>query len=133
MDWIAIVHDRFLLICGSPLQWSLIIATLIKTGLHLPALSLQAFDTPNLHFTIGGYVRILAVMTGIEVFANLVAAYSGRPAQKSQKAILAPGPCTALFRQDLFQPLDGDVQICAIFLPGIISQRVEQQVDLVTL
>ncbi|MFN2115145.1 MAG: universal stress protein, partial [Anaerolineae bacterium] len=39
-----------------------------------------------LSFTIGGYVRILAVMTGIEVFANLVAAYSGSAADKAHKA-----------------------------------------------
>lgn len=68
------------------LLWMMILATLIQTGFHLPVLSLQAFAPANLHFTIGGYVRILAVMTGIEVFANLVAAYDGTPAQKSSKA-----------------------------------------------
>ncbi len=68
------------------LLWLMILATLIRTGLHLPALSLAAFVPPNLHFTIGGYVRILAVMTGIEVFANLVAAFEGTPEQKSRKA-----------------------------------------------
>ncbi len=31
-----------------------------------------------LHFTLGGYAHILALMTGIEVFANLVAAYQER-------------------------------------------------------
>jgi nucleotide-binding universal stress UspA family protein len=68
------------------LLWLMIIATLIKTGFHLPVFSLQAFSPELLHFTIGGYVRILAVMTGIEVFANLVAAYGGTPEQKSRKA-----------------------------------------------
>ena len=68
------------------LLWLMILATLLRTGFHLPELSLQAFVLPNLRFTIGGYVRILAVMTGIEVFANLVAAYDGTPAQKSSKA-----------------------------------------------
>ncbi len=68
------------------LLWLMIFFTLLKTGFHLPAFSLSAFTPPNLHFTIGGYVRILAVMTGIEVFANLVAAYEGTPAQKSRKA-----------------------------------------------
>jgi nucleotide-binding universal stress UspA family protein len=68
------------------LLWLMILSTLIRTGFHLPALSIQAFLPPNLHFTIGGYVRILAVMTGIEVFANLVAAYDGTPLQKSRKA-----------------------------------------------
>jgi hypothetical protein len=68
------------------LLWLMILSTLIRTGFHLPALSLEAFVPPNLHFTIGGFVRILAVMTGIEVFANLVAAFDGTPSQKSRKA-----------------------------------------------
>ena len=68
------------------LLWLMIIFTLIKTGFHLPVFSLEAFSATNIKFTIGGYVRILAVMTGIEVFANLVAAYAGTPAQKSRKA-----------------------------------------------
>ncbi len=68
------------------LLWVMILTTLFRTGFHLPVLSLEAFTPPNLHFTIGGYVRILAVMTGIEVFANLVAAFDGTPRQKSRKA-----------------------------------------------
>jgi nucleotide-binding universal stress UspA family protein len=68
------------------LLWLMILTTLIETGLHLPVLSIEAFVPPNLHFTVGGYVRILAVMTGIEVFANLVAAFEGTPPQKSRKA-----------------------------------------------
>jgi nucleotide-binding universal stress UspA family protein len=68
------------------LLWLMILATLIRTGFHLPALSIKAFVPPNLQFTIGGFVRILAVMTGIEVFANLVAAFEGTPLQKGRKA-----------------------------------------------
>lgn len=68
------------------LLWAMIIAAILKTGFHLPVFSFQAFNAANLHFTIGGYVRILAVMTGIEVFANLVPAYGGTPSQKSRKA-----------------------------------------------
>jgi nucleotide-binding universal stress UspA family protein len=68
------------------LLWLMILATLVRTGFHLPPLSFEAFAPANLHFTIGGYVRILAVMTGIEVFANLVAAFDGTPLQKSRKA-----------------------------------------------
>jgi nucleotide-binding universal stress UspA family protein len=68
------------------LLWLMILAALVRTGFHLPVLSLAAFVPPNLDFTIGGYVRILAVMTGIEVFANLVAAFDGTPLQKSRKA-----------------------------------------------
>jgi len=68
------------------LLWAMNIATVLKLGLHLPDFSLQAFTGPYLHYTLAGYARILAVMTGIEVFANLVAAYEGSPEEKSRKA-----------------------------------------------
>ena len=68
------------------LLWLMILTTLIRTGLHLPVLSLEAFVPPNLGLTLGGYVRILAVMTGVEVFANLVAAFDGTPEQRSGNA-----------------------------------------------
>lgn len=68
------------------LLWAMILATLIRFGLQLPDFNLQAFHPRYLHFTLGGYVRILAVMTGIEVFANMVAAFDGSEAEKSKKA-----------------------------------------------
>lgn len=68
------------------LLWAMIIATIVKLGLHLPSLKLEAFTPEYLKFTLGGYVRILAVMTGIEIFANLVAAYEGKPSRKSRMA-----------------------------------------------
>ena len=68
------------------LLWAMILATIWQYGLHLPTIDFKAFHPDFLQFTIGGYVRILAVMTGIEVFANLVAAYDGEPAQQSRKA-----------------------------------------------
>jgi nucleotide-binding universal stress UspA family protein len=68
------------------LLWAMVISTIIKFGIQLPTFSLEAFSAQYLHFTIGGFVRILAVMTGIEVFANLVAAYAGKPAERSRKA-----------------------------------------------
>ncbi|MCP5097293.1 MAG: universal stress protein, partial [Chloroflexi bacterium] len=68
------------------LLWLMIISTIWKFGFHLPDFNLKAFAPENLRFTIGGYSRILAVMTGIEIFANLVPAYDGRPAEKSRKA-----------------------------------------------
>ena len=68
------------------LLWLMVLATIWKTGFHLPSFDLRAFRPEYFKFTIGGYVRILAVMTGIEVFANLVAAYGGSPAEKSRKA-----------------------------------------------
>ena len=68
------------------LLWSMVIASIIQYGFKLPEFNLQAFKPEYLHFTFGGFTRMLAVMTGIEVFANLVAAYDGTPKQKSNKA-----------------------------------------------
>ncbi len=68
------------------LLWTMVIATIIKHGFHLPDFNFDAFKPENFHYTLGGYVRILAVMTGVEVFANLVAAYDGTPSEKSNKA-----------------------------------------------
>lgn len=68
------------------LLWIMIIATISKMGFHLPSFNFLAFNPQNLHYTLSGYARILAVMTGIEVFANLVAAYGGKPEEKSRKA-----------------------------------------------
>jgi nucleotide-binding universal stress UspA family protein len=68
------------------LLWAMIGATIWQQGFHLPAIDWQAFTGDYLHFTFGGFTRMLAVMTGIEVFANLVAAYDGSPRQRSNKA-----------------------------------------------
>ena len=68
------------------LLWAMVIATIVQTGFHFPNLDLRAFRPEFIGFTINGYARILAVMTGIEVFANLVAAYDGSAAEKSKKA-----------------------------------------------
>lgn len=68
------------------LLWVMILATIWKLGLKLPDFNLQAFSPEYLNFTFGGYARILALMTGIEIFANLVAAYEGTAEEKSRKA-----------------------------------------------
>lgn len=68
------------------LLWVMIGAVIVRRGLHLPPLHLDAFRGRNLGYTLGGYVRILALMTGIEVFANLVASYSGPSDVRSRKA-----------------------------------------------
>jgi nucleotide-binding universal stress UspA family protein len=68
------------------LLWAMIIATIWQYGFHLPTINWQAFSSEYLGFTFGGFTRMLAVMTGIEVFANLVAAYDGSERQKSNKA-----------------------------------------------
>ncbi len=68
------------------LLWVMIIATVWQRGFHLPSIDFRAFSPAYLHFTLGGYVRILALMTGIEIFANLVAAYDGTARERSRKA-----------------------------------------------
>jgi len=68
------------------LLWTMIGATIWKRGFHLPAIDLRAFTPEYFHFTLGGFARILALMTGIEIFANLVAAYDGSNAERSKKA-----------------------------------------------
>lgn len=68
------------------LLWAMVFATILQYGFRLPSFSLEAFSPQYLEFTFGGYVRILAVMTGIEVFANLVAAYDGPPETQSRRA-----------------------------------------------
>ncbi len=68
------------------LLWTMIVATIWKRGLHLPGFDLRAFHPEYFHFTLGGFARILALMTGIEIFANLVAAYEGTSAERSRKA-----------------------------------------------
>jgi nucleotide-binding universal stress UspA family protein len=68
------------------LLWVLIGATVYQRGLHLPSLHPAAFSGRYLNVTLGGYARILALMTGIEIFANLVAAYEGPARERSRKA-----------------------------------------------
>ena len=68
------------------LLWLMVAATLVRDGFRPASLHLSAFRGDDLGFTVGGYVRILAVMTGVEVFANLVAAYSGPAPERSRKA-----------------------------------------------
>lgn len=68
------------------LLWAMIGATIWQRGLHLPAFDVRAFAPEYFHFTLGGFARILALMTGIEIFANLVAAYDGTAPERSRKA-----------------------------------------------
>lgn len=68
------------------LLWVMIFASIFELGFHLPDFQFKAFSHDYIHFTLGGYARILALMTGIEIFANLVAAYDGNRMEKSRKA-----------------------------------------------
>lgn len=68
------------------LLWVMIVATIWKQGFHLPSLRFAAFTPDYIGVTLGGYARILALMTGVEIFANLVAAYEGPASKRSRKA-----------------------------------------------
>ncbi len=68
------------------LLWTMIGATIWQRGFQPPSFDLRAFAPAYFHFTLGGFARILALMTGIEIFANLVAAYDGTNAERSRKA-----------------------------------------------
>lgn len=68
------------------LLWIMILASIWRFGFNLPSINFQAFTPQYLEITLGGYARILALMTGIEIFANLVAAYGGTRIEKSRKA-----------------------------------------------
>lgn len=68
------------------LLWVMIGASVWQLGLRLPPLRVEAFSADHLGATLGGFARILALMTGIEVFANLVAAYDGSVRERSRKA-----------------------------------------------
>ncbi|MCY7347647.1 MAG: universal stress protein [Pyrinomonadaceae bacterium] len=68
------------------LLWIMILASIWRFGFNLPSIDFQAFSPQYLSLTLGGYARILALMTGIEIFANLVAAYGGTRAEKSRKS-----------------------------------------------
>lgn len=103
------------------LLWLMIFSTIWKLGFHLPNFDLRAFSPEYFNFTLGGYARILALMTGIEIFANLVAAYEGPPQEKSRKAfqslmiimgttsltMLIVGPAIL----QLANPVDADVSV----------------------
>ncbi|MEN8097852.1 MAG: universal stress protein, partial [Chloroflexota bacterium] len=103
------------------LLWAMVFASLGKYGLRLPDFNLQAFSLDNIELTFGGFTRILAVMTGIEVFANLVAAYDGTPAEKGKKAfgslmiVMGTAAATMLIVGptifDLSNPLESDVSV----------------------
>lgn len=68
------------------LLWVMIGASVWHLGLQLPPLRTEAFSGKYLGATLGGFARILALMTGIEVFANLVTAYDGSARERGRRA-----------------------------------------------
>jgi len=123
------------------LLWVLVGATILKRGFHLPELHLDAFRSEYIGFTLDGYARILALMTGIEIFANLVAAYNGTARERGRKAfgslvivmgttsvsmiILGPAiqaladpldPTVSVFTQTMDQLLPGPLALVGTFI-----------------
>lgn len=68
------------------LLWIMMGATIEQRGWRPASFDTNAFSRDHLSTTLGGFVRILALMTGIEVFANLVASYVGPPVVRSRLA-----------------------------------------------
>ncbi len=66
--------------------WLMIFEVIRSRGLSLPSFNIAAFNGEHINFTLGGFARILALMTGIEIFANLVASYDGSLSERSRKA-----------------------------------------------
>lgn len=116
------------------LLWVMVIRTVVKLGLRLPQLDLRAFSAGRIGYTLGGFARILAVMTGIEVFANLVPAYEGTDTEKSRRAfgslviimgttsiaMLVVGPAIL----DLSNPLDPHVSVFTQTMDQLLPQAI---------
>ena len=83
-------------------------------------------------FVDGGYARILAVMTGIEIFANMVAAYEGPPEERGRKAfqglliIMGTASATMLIVGPailaLSNPLDTEVSVFTQTMDQLLPQ-----------
>lgn len=103
------------------LLWVMVGATIWRFGFRLPSFDLAAFSGQYIHVTLGGYARILALMTGIEIFANLVAAYRGPARERSRMAfgslviVMATTSITMIIVgpaiHDLANPLDEHVSV----------------------
>jgi nucleotide-binding universal stress UspA family protein len=116
------------------LMWAMVFATIFKFGLRLPDFNFRAFSGEYVNITLGSYVRILAVMTGIEVFANLVAAYDGEPRHKSRLAfrsllivmgttsiaMLIVGPAI----RELSNPLNAEVSVFTQAMDRLLPQPI---------
>ncbi len=115
--------------------WIMIGASIYRRGAHLPDFDLRALSPEFLHLTLAGYARILALMTGIEIFANLVSAYDGPPEKRSRQAfgslvivmfttcmtMLIVGPAIAEFADVNNQEVSVFTQTMDILLPPSVS------------
>ena len=69
------------------LLWLMVVATVVERGVQLPHFELAALQ-PRVLFsvTVAGFTRLLAMLTGIEVFATLEPAFEGVEAERSRRA-----------------------------------------------
>jgi len=114
------------------LLFTLMGATVWRYGLRLPGFSLRAFQPDLIGFTLGGFARILALMTGIEVFANLVAAYDGNDRTRSRNAfwslVIIMGTTSATMLivgpaiLELSDPLRDDVSVFTQTMDALLPQ-----------
>ena len=69
------------------LLWLMVVATVVERGVQLPHFELAALQ-PKVLFSVpvAGFTRLLAMLTGIEVFATLEPAFEGVEAERSRRA-----------------------------------------------
>ncbi len=117
------------------LLWLMVLATVLVRGLQLPHFDLGALQ-PQVLFSVAlpAFTRLLAILTGIEIFATLEPAFEGVEAKRSRQAfgslllvvitsaavLLVVGPATvALTQPD--SPVSVFTQTMDGLLPGPLA------------
>ena len=72
------------------LLWLMVLATVLGRGLQLPHFDFGALQ-PQVLFgvTLPGFTRLLAILTGVEIFATLEPAFEGIEAKRSRRPSVA--------------------------------------------
>ena len=94
LAWLVNNHPRALTFAYGPataavlgLLWLMVAATVVERGVQLPYFELAALQ-PRFLFgvTLPGFTRLLAILTGIEIFATLEPAFEGVESERSRRA-----------------------------------------------
>lgn len=94
LAWLVNNRPRALTLAYGPataavlgLLWLMVLAAVVERGVHLPRFELAALQ-PRVLFgvTLAGFTRLLAMLTGIEIFATLEPAFEGVEAERSRRA-----------------------------------------------
>ena len=94
LAWLVNNRPRTLTLAYGPataavlgLLWLMVLAAVVERGVHLPRFELAALQ-PRVLFgvTLAGFTRLLAILTGIEIFATLEPAFEGVEAERSRRA-----------------------------------------------